>query len=104
MTVTLDLPDIVYVTTEITTKAIFRTTGRSRPVDPTTVMLTILDGNGEETVWTYGGTGSITRSSQGLYQAPVYLDVPGGWSLKWVGTGACAVPGVVSFTVTPLPF
>src|SRR5579863_5256219 len=100
----IDLPTPTYVGTEVTTKTTFRTPARARPVDPTTITLKIQDGNNNVTVWTYGSTGYIVRTAQGLYLAQVLLTSPGTWSLEWLGTGACATGGVVSFPVTALPF
>jgi hypothetical protein len=104
MTVTIDLPDVVYVNTEALTKVTFRTPARARPVDPSTVTLTIQDGNGDITVLTYGVADNVVRNKQGEYSATVLLNVPGSWTLKWTGTGACNVPNLVTFQVTPLPF
>jgi len=104
MTVTVDLPSPTYPGTGALTKITFTNPGSPRPVDPTTVTLEILDGNGSLTTWVYQSTGSIVRMKQGLYLAEYLLDVPGNWSFKWIGTGACAVPEVATFTVDPLPF
>jgi hypothetical protein len=75
------------------------------PVDPSTVTVTFVVGNGTPTVWTYGATGSIVRSSTGVYLAELdTTNKPGRWQVKWVGTGACAAVSVQGFQVTPQPF
>ena len=77
------------------------------PTDPTEVTLTYIPGPGEEAVvWTYGGFGSIVRVSTGIYQAELdtTTGAPGTWSVKWVGTGACAAVWIATFPVTEVPF
>lgn len=72
-------------------------------VDPTTITLTF-GTRGAETVWTYQGTGNITRTSTGVYKAEIPTDTYlGPFYVKWVGTGACAAVWVGSFPIVEPP-
>ena len=57
------------------------------------------------TTWTYGGSGSITKVSTGVYSAELdTTNKPGTWTAEWVGTGTCAAVNAAQFVVTPNPF
>jgi hypothetical protein len=104
MSILLDLPTPTYAGTTVWTKVTFTNPGSPRPVDPTTVTLTIFDAL-TTTVWTYKGAGSIVRLKQGVYLAGVVTDGSGSitWKVKWQGTGACAVVEVAEFPITEAP-
>jgi hypothetical protein len=104
MTCTNNLPNPTYVGTSVTVKCTFRPPGGGMPVDPTTVELVYVDGQGTEFTWTYLGTGAVVRSRQGIYKAALLANNAGNWSGKWIGTGACAIVAVFEFPVTALPF
>lgn len=106
------LPNPTYAGTAITTECTFsvpvpgETPDQWPPVDPSVVTLGFIAGLGASpTVWTYGGAGSITKVSTGVYSAELpTAGTEGAWKLKWVGTGACAAVSVAGFNVTPVPF
>lgn len=55
------------------------------------------------TVWTLGGTGSITKTATGRYSAIVTPTLGGTWRVRWVGTGACAFAQNGSFQCNDSP-
>jgi len=57
------------------------------PVDPDTVSLVIRDPSGNETVYTYLGLGTITRTAIGEYYQDAVVDEHGVWYYQWKGTG-----------------
>lgn len=107
-----NLPNPLYAGNAITTGVTFTNPVAGEdpsawpPVDPTAVTLTYVAGDGATPViWTYGGTGSITKVSTGIYTAELdTTGTTGAWRVKWVGTGACAAVWVNGFSVTPQPF
>lgn len=75
-----------FIGTRPTFTATFKVAGVN--IDPTTVTLKVRNPNRQVTNYTGA---DITRTAQGIYSAaPVVLDQPGDWSIKWVGTGSCA--------------
>ena len=96
----------IYAGTAVTTTVTFTTPPEGILTDPTAVTLKFRWGNNAATVWTYGGTGSIVRVSEGVYSAE--LDTSGtvgvaNWMVEWIGTGACAAVEVATFPVQPPP-
>jgi hypothetical protein len=76
------------------------------PTDPSTITLRFAETSPGyvPTVWVYGGAGSITRTSTGIYVAELdTTSLPGTWEGAWIGTGACQVAQPFRFQVTPLP-
>jgi predicted Zn-dependent protease len=61
------------------------TDGEGFPADPTSVLLTIRDGNGAATVYTYG-VDAIARESVGAYHFDLTLINAGSWVYRWEGT------------------
>lgn len=101
----MSLPSPLYDGTAVTTTCTFTVPGESDPVDPTVVTLSFRVSSGSVTTWTYLGSGSIVRVSEGVYSAELdTTELPGSWALKWQGTDACAAVGVTTFPVTPTPF
>jgi len=72
--------------------------------DPTTVTLIVTDPTNVVTTYTYGGAGTIDRTSIGAYQQSVACgpNLPGLWSYEWVGTGADNDAAAGTWTVLPL--
>lgn len=96
----------VFAGTAVTVQATF-TVGNA-PTDPTTITMKFRSGGNTITTWTYGGAGSITRVSTGVYSAtldttPGTLTVPGIWTVEWTGTGAAAVVQTAQFQVDQPP-
>ena len=105
------LPDPLYEGNSVTTSVQFYQPVVGQPprnwplVDPTTIEMTFIAGTGAEPVtWEYLVTGNIIRVDEGVYSAQLSTTGAGPWSVKWVGSGACAAVSVQSFTVTPVPF
>jgi hypothetical protein len=71
-------------------------------VDPTTVVLRVLDPSGNTDTYTYA-LAQITRDSLGVFYKDVTLDEAGEWRYTWTstGTGSGAEPGQI--VVEPLP-
>jgi len=85
--------------TAVTTTATFTTAGGT-VTDPDTIVLKFQAGGGSTTTWTYGGTGSITKTSTGVYAATLdTTGIAGTWIAEWIGTGACAAVSVAQFQV-----
>ena len=109
---TTQIPSPIYAGNAITTGVTFsnpvvgQPSTQWPPVDPTTVTLTFVPGTGgTPTTWVYGTDIQITQVSTGVYSAELdTTDAPGRWSLKWVGTDACAAVWVQGFSVVPQPF
>ena len=104
---TTQLPVPLYQGTAVTTQVTFLTPSPGLPTsdwpvtDPTTVTLSVVDGTGTETTYTYGVGNYITRVSTGVYSAQIDTSAnPGLWRVKWTGTGACAVVNFAAFLVT----
>lgn len=57
--------------------------------DPTTVSLVVQQPDGTRTTYTYAG-GTVTKHSAGVFYRDIALDMPGEWTIRWVGTGAAA--------------
>lgn len=60
------------------------------PTDPTTVSLVVTDPLSNQTTYTYGGAGTITRVSAGVYSLNVSCTSDGLWSYVWIGTGTAS--------------
>lgn len=89
--------------TLVTVTATF-TSSTGVPTDPSTITLKYMLQTQTPTVWVYGGAGSISRSSTGVYSAN--LDTTGlfgVWVGEWIGTGACQVTQDFTFAVKQLP-
>ena len=98
------LPSPLYAGNALTTTATFTIPPSTTPVDPTTVTLKYKAGSTATVTWTYLGTGSITQVSTGIYSAELdTTSLAGGWTIEWIGTGACAAVSVSNISVTPQP-
>lgn len=60
------------------------------PTDPSAVSLVVTDPVGNQTTYTYGGAGTITKVSTGVYEQNVSCTTDGMWSYVWVGTSAAS--------------
>jgi hypothetical protein len=70
-----------------------RVTGTFKDADgavanPTTISLVVRDPSGNEATYTYGGAGTITKGSTGIYHQGITTDEEGVWVYQWTGTGA----------------
>ena len=98
------LPSPLYAGNAVTTTVTFTVPPSTSPVDPSTITLKYKAGSTATTVWTYGGTGSINRVSEGIYAAELdTTSLAGNWTIEWIGTGACAAVSVSFITVETLP-
>lgn len=104
---TIDTPDgpvsEVAAGTPVTTTATFKDESGAL-VNPTTVMLKFLAGSLEVVEWVFGGAGSITNPSEGLFSAsldttPGVLGVPGPWKVEWIGVGQATQEPPLAFVV-----
>lgn len=109
MTISNQLPQPVYAGTAITAQVEFydglppQLGGSGVLTDPSTIVLKFLNA-GTETVWTYGGTGSIVRSSTGVYSAPINTSgMNGPLTIEWIGEGNVAVVNVQSVNIVTPP-
>ena len=71
------------------------------PTDPSAVSLVVTDPTGAQVTYTYGGSGTITKVSTGVYTLNVQCLLDGLWSYVWIGTGAAS--DVVAGTWTVMP-
>lgn len=98
------LPATIYAGTAITSTATFTVPPSTTPVDPTGVTMKYKAGSAAVVTWTYLGAGSITKVSTGVYAAELdTTSLAGGWTVEWIGSGACAAVSVTQFLVEPLP-
>jgi hypothetical protein len=107
MTTVLNLPDPVYAGTALVTTITFEvpspTLGSPTPTDPSTITVAYKVNNGTWTTYTYG-VSTISRVSQGMYTATLdTTSLPGQWTIKWTGTGACKVVDISSVVVVNPP-
>lgn len=71
-------------------------------VDPTVLMLTVLQSDGTSAEYTYNsGDNVIVRDSVGNYHADIPLAVVGVWRYTWDGTGTGAFSKGGDFYVNP---
>lgn len=109
---TTQIPSPIYAGNGITSGVTFTNPVVGQPstqwpsVDPTSVTLTVIPGSGAApVVHVYGVGGFITKVSTGVYSAELdTTGAPGRWSVKWIGTDACAAVWVQGFSVVPQPF
>lgn len=74
------------------------------PADPTTITCKFGLAGQAPTTWTYGGAGSITRTSAGIYGATIpTAGLVGALTIEWEGTGAVGVVGVTSILLAAPP-
>ena len=71
-------------------------------VDPSTVMMTIMDPYGRQTAYAYLTDSELTKNSTGSYTCVVIPDKPGRWHFRWVGGTTVAEEG--NFNVKTSPF
>ena len=71
------------------------------PTDPSTISLVVTDPEGNQTTYTYGGSGTITRTSAGAYTLNVGCTIDGLWSYVWIGTGTASDVVAGTWTVSP---
>jgi hypothetical protein len=76
------------------------TTTDGQPQDPASVILTIRDGAGNQTVNEYGSS-FIARDAVGAYHYDVTLNVAGVWVYRWEGTGNPQTATEGQLTVNP---
>ena len=88
-----DVSDVAKLT------AAFTEVESEAPVDPTTLVLKIVDPAGTVTTWTYGIGIEIVRVSQGVYFFLLLLTVSGTYYYRWEGTGAAQAAGQNSLYV-----
>jgi len=82
----VSIPNTYDVGTLVQTMAQF-VTAAGAPQDPPNVYFDYLPPGGSTVHWTYGGTGSIVRSSTGVYTASVdTTGIPGIWAYRWYST------------------
>ena len=60
------------------------------PTDPSAVSLVVTDPTGTQVTYTYGGAGTITKVSTGVYTLNVQCLLDGMWSYVWIGTGSAS--------------
>ena len=98
------LPSTLYAGNAVTTTVTFTVPPSTTPVDPSTITLKYKVGSQATVTWTYGGTGSITKTSTGVYAAVLDTTaLAGSWVIEWIGTGACAAISVSYVSVETLP-
>lgn len=56
--------------------------------DPTTVTCTVTSPSGTATVYTYGVSSNLTKTSTGLYTCTFDANAYGTWYVKWYGADA----------------
>lgn len=61
--------------------------------DGTTVTVTVQNGLGVKTVYTYGVDAIIVRDSLGVYHIDLVLNVAGTWGYYWQSSGNVAAAG-----------
>ena len=71
------------------------------PTDPSTVSLVVTDPQGNQVTYAYGGSGTITRTSAGIYTLNVSSTIDGLWSYVWIGTGTASDVVAGTWTVAP---
>lgn len=97
-------PIQVYAGNAVTTTCTFTVPPSTTPVDPDTIVLKYKAGSNSTVTWTYGGMGSITRTTTGVYAAILdTTSLAGNWVIEWIGTGACAAVSVSYVAVETLP-
>jgi hypothetical protein len=70
------------------------------PADPTTVVFTVRDPDGVETVYEYGVAVNVTRAEVGVYLCALQPQLPaGGYAYRCVGTGTVEAAGEGTFTI-----
>lgn len=57
------------------------------PVDPTRVMVRVMDPAGRHAELTYGVDEALSRPEPGTYRLAVVAEIPGRWRYRFVGTG-----------------
>lgn len=92
------MSDQIQVGDLVTFTAAFAAVATNAAVNPTTVVITVRDPNGNPT------TPVVSNPSLGVYQAQETITIPGLWQWKATGTGAAVAQGWASFTVPVPPF
>lgn len=81
--------------------ATFRDASTNALVDPTTLTMTVKRPDGTVTIYTYGTSAEVSRTSLGLYRALIPLTAAGDWGYRWKSTGSGAGAQEGSLTVRP---
>jgi hypothetical protein len=58
------------------------------PADPDEIRVIVRSPDNQVVTYVYPGSGSINRTSLGVYQFSVILDQSGRWFYRWEGAGA----------------
>ena len=69
------------------------------PVDPTTIVLRVIDPNGKETDYSYSD-GVLTKNSTGNYSYPLEVLLPGVWYYRFEGAGTVFAASEQNFLVS----
>lgn len=75
-------------------------TAEDVPADPDTVVFTMLDPSGTETVWTFGVDSEVIKDSTGVFRVAWDAAEPGVHKWSFVGTGDVSTPTPSGFYVT----
>lgn len=78
---------MIYPTTTLETTGTFRDSTDAL-FDPTTVTCTITSPSGTATVYTYGSSSNLTKTSTGIYVCTYDANAYGTWYEKWYGADA----------------
>lgn len=77
-------------------------TGDEQLADPTTVVFTVLDPGGAETVYTFPGASQIVKEAVGVYVLTLAAPLPPGvFTWRAEGTGSVVAAGEGQFTILP---
>ena len=94
--------DPIYVGDTITTTGTFTLVDHVTVADPTTITATTINPAATTTIYTYGTSAELTRTSTGIYVLTLTLSTAGLWRIGMTGTGAVSKSGIMSVHVLPL--